>query len=277
MDSPLIRSTIDKPYHTIHRGSSPLVATSIHAGKNLRQNLLDICALSEAERLYEEDPYTDYWVPITDNQVYAHHSRFEIDLNRSRDKTIYKKPADAWGLKVWKEELSEKLVNESLSHYDEFYSDVKNMLTEIQKKHDCFVLFDIHSYNHKREGPDGPDADPEKNPEIIIGTGNMNRTKWAPVVEAMKRTIESYNYNGRKLDVRENVKFSGGNFMRWIHNTFPDKACAISIEVKKFYMNEWTGEPDRQQLEEIKKVLKTTIKPVLKALAQVAQTQPAGV
>lgn len=272
MDSPLTPPIREHVYHTITYGTSPLVATAIHAGHKMRANLIDKCALTEQERLYEEDPYTDYWVPITDNQIVAHYSRFELDLNRSRDMTVYKKPEHAWGLKVWKEELPQESIQESLARYDEFYGDVKEMFTELQQKHGCFIVYDIHSYNYKREGPEGPDADPEMNPEVIIGTGNMNREKWAPVVESIMRTIESYNYKGRRLDVRENVKFDGGNLNYWTHDTFPDQACVLSIEFKKFWMNEWTGEPDQEHMDEIKNLLQATTKPVLKAFAEVVKS-----
>lgn len=272
MDSPLTPPIREHVSHTITYGTSPIIATSIHAGHNMRANLIDKCALSDLERLYEEDPHTDQWVSITDNTMIAHYSRFEFDLNRSREKTVYRKPEDAWGLKVWKEELPEDLVQESLAKYDEFYSDAKDLLGEIQQKHGAFILYDLHSYNYKREGPEGPDADPEMNPEVIIGTGNMNREKWAPVVESIIRTIESYKYKGRRLDVRENVKFIGGNFNHWIHDTFPDQACVLSIEFKKFFMNEWTGEPDQEQLDEIKNLLQKTTEPVLKAFYEVVNS-----
>jgi len=165
--------------------------------------------------------------------------------------------------------LPEALKEESLARYDEFYNDVKQMLTEIIQQYGYVVVYDIHSYNHKRDGPDGPDADPKRNPEINLGTGNMDRDRWDLVIEALANTLSSYNYNGRSIDVRENIKFTGGHFMRWIHRTFPDKACVVSLEFKKFFMNEWTGEPDQKQLDEIKKMLEATTKPVLEALAEV--------
>jgi len=51
----------------------------------------------------------------------------------------------------------------------------------------------------------------------------------------------------RRLDVRENVKFFGGQVPRWVHENFPHTVCALAIEVKKFFMNEWTGELDSKQ------------------------------
>ena len=31
---------------------------------------------------------------------------------------------------------------------------------------------------------------------------------------------------------------------RFVHARYPDTGCAIALEFKKFYMDEWTGEPD---------------------------------
>jgi hypothetical protein len=59
--------------------------------------------------------------------------------------------------------------------------------------------------------------------------------------------MRDYDYFGRRLDVRENVRFFGGNLPTWIHQQFPDKVCALAIEVKKFFMNEWTGQLDTSQ------------------------------
>lgn len=267
----MTQTKVDTNCYTIKQGDSPLVATAIHSGHKVRHNISNLFALAAEERLREEDPYTDKWVVITDNYIIGHNSRFEVDLNRPPEKAVYRKPEDAWGLKVWKEDLPEELLQESMSLYDKFYADVKQMLTDVKEQHGCFIVYDLHTYNHKREGTTGPAADPTENPEVNIGTGNMNRDKWAPVVDAFMHSLHSYNYQGRQLDVRENVKFKGGHFMRWIHDTFGDSVCVLSIEFKKFFMDEWTGEPDPKQLKEIKKALEHTTKPVLEALAQVCK------
>ncbi|MFD2999821.1 N-formylglutamate amidohydrolase [Pontibacter toksunensis] len=267
----MTQTKLDTIYYTINRGESPLVATAIHSGHEVRHNIRDLFHLTPDERLREEDPFTDQWVTITDSQIIGHNSRFELDLNRPPEKAIYRTPEDAWGLNVWKEELPAELAKESMARYERFYDDVKLMLTKIKEQHGCFVIYDLHTYNHMREGATGPPADPDDNPEVNIGTGNMNREKWAPVVDAFTHSLSSYNYKGRHLDVRENVKFKGGHFMRWIHDTFGDKVCVMSIEFKKFFMDEWTGEPAEEQVQEIRRALEHTTKPVLEALAKVCQ------
>ncbi len=79
--------------------------------------------------------------------------------------------------------------------------------------------------------------------------------------------LRTFDYNGRKLDVRENIKFMGGNLSRWTHETFPESGCSLSIEFKKFFMDEWTGIPDNEQLILIENALRSTVPGVLKELS----------
>lgn len=252
-------------WETTH-GEGPLVAVAIHNGHQLRNEVAESMELKEDSRLQEEDPFTGEWASIGDSQIIGLHSRFEVDLNRPREKAVYVKPEDSWGLKVWKTEPSSDLVGRSLAEYDAFYSEAHRIFSELEKKYGRFVVFDLHTYNHRRLGPESPFDDPEINPEVNIGTGTMDRELWAPIVDRFINDLREYNYNSRRLDVRENVKFQGGQFSRWIHQTFPNSACSLSIEFKKFFMDEWTGKPDRLQLEEIHLALQSTVKGVQEEL-----------
>ena len=53
--------------------------------------------------------------------------------------------------------------------------------------------------------------------------------------------LRAFDFMGRKLDVRENVKFKGGNQVKWLHENFAENGCGLAIEFKKFWMDEWTG------------------------------------
>ncbi len=246
--------------------NGPIVATAIHNGHLLRKEVAEIIALSDDTRLREEDPFTAEWTVIGNTQFVGLQSRFEVDLNRPREKAVYQKPEDAWGLKVWKEEPSLEFISRSLAEYDSFYKEVYNTFTDLGKQFGHFVIYDLHSYNHMRGGPDMSPDDPLANPEVNIGTGTMDRSKWAHLIDRFISDLSNFNYNNRKLDVRENIKFKGGQFSKWIHQTFPDSACSISIEFKKFFMDEWTGKPDLQQLKEIGLALRSTIPGVLEEL-----------
>ena len=82
---------------------------------------------------------------------------------------------------------------------------------------------------------------------------------WHHLIESVIEKMREYDFQGRHLDVRENVKFYGGFFAQWIHENFYPNACVLSIEFKKFFMDEWSGKADIKQIKEIKKMLKTII------------------
>ena len=247
-------------------GEGPFVAVASHNGHELRPEVRDLAKLSDQDRLREEDPFTGEWTSIAPTRFVAQRSRFEVDLNRARQEAVYLGPDDAWGLDIWKEPLPQAIVDRSLAQYDAYYTALREVLVGLEREYGGFVVFDLHSYNHRREGSDGPAADPENNPEVNVGTGTMNRARWAPVVDAFMEALSKYDFQGRQLDVRENVKFVGRQLPQWVHENFPDTGCVLAIEVKKFFMDEWTGEPDREAMEEIQRALASTVEPVLAAL-----------
>jgi N-formylglutamate deformylase len=254
--------------YTFIKGTSPLVSTAIHDGHNTREELRDLFNLTDKERLREEDPFTARWLNATDNKVIVHHSRFETDVNRPREKAVYKVPDDAWGLEVWKEGLPEEVYQNSLKVYDDFYKAAKEYFDELFTHHDKLIVYDIHTYNHRREGPDIM-ADPEKNPEINLGTKNMDRDLWDPVLRTVIDQFSGFDYKGRNLDTRENIKFTGGYFGQWLYETYGKNVCPISIEFKKFFMDEHTGEGFEEDIQLIDQMLRKSKQPVLDALKRV--------
>lgn len=252
--------------HRLIQGDMPLVVTAIHDGHALRPEAAEIMALSDAERLREEDPFTAGWTTIADNRLIGSQSRFEVDLNRPREKAVYIQPEDAWGLHVWKETPAPQLIAGSLAVYDAFYNNAFRLFSALENRFNHFVVFDLHTYNHRREGPDAPPAEAVGNPEVNLGTGTMDRDKWAPIIDRFQADLSAFDFGGRQLDVRENIKFFGGQFGSWTHENFPDSGCVISIEFKKFFMDEWTGIPDVTQLAAIRQSLQSTMPGVLAAL-----------
>ena len=236
-------------------GDSPLVACAMHDGHAVRADVAECLQLDDAQRRYEEDPYTGDWTSIADTRIIGRRSRFELDLNRPRHQAVYMTPADAWGLDVWQCTPPAAMVNRSLRAYDEFYAHLHVLLKSLVALHGQVVVFDLHSYNHVREGVRGAAGEGEANPEINLGTGTMARSLWTPIVERWLGAMREYDYLGRRLDVRENVKFFGGQLARTVHEAFPYSVCVLAIEVKKFFMNEWTGELDSQSHQAVKDAL----------------------
>ena len=237
----------------------PFVGVALHDGHYLRDDVAELMILPEADRLREEDPFTSEWTSIAPTRIVALASRFQVDLNRPRATAVYRTPEDAWGLSMWRDQLPQEVIDRSLQQYDDFYEAMERILRGAAERYGRFVVFDLHSYGHRRDGPDGPHADVDGNPQVNVGTGTMDRARWAPVVDRFINDLRAYPFPTGTLDVRENVKFIGRRFPEWTHQTFPESACVLALEFKKFFMDEWTGEPDRHLIEEIKKALDSTL------------------
>jgi len=230
-----------------------VIAAAIHDGHGLREEVAALMALSDADRLREEDPFTGQAIVDVSTHFIAHRSRFEADLNRGSGTAVYRTPDQCWGLNVWRTPLEDDVVQRSLEYHRRFYVAVAAVLDEIAADYPRFVVLDIHSYNHRRGGADAlptPEADA---PEVNIGTFSMPRDEWAWLLDPLMEAMRQYDLGGRHLDVRENVAFQGkGELARFVHERYPNRGCAIAIEFKKFYMDEWSGVPDQQALDHLR-------------------------
>jgi N-formylglutamate deformylase len=248
------------------QGDSPLMAVAPHDGHDVRDELLPYYNLNEQERLYEEDPFTKEWAKIAPTYLYGTRSRFEVDLNRPTEIAIYQTPEQAWGLKVWKEPLPQNIINRTIENYHAFYDAYLKVIQEIEAKYGYIVVLDIHTYCHQRDGSDMPPAPAIDNPEINIGTSNMDSTYWRDILDTFAQDLRSYNYMGRQLDVREDIRWRGGPISWFVHDNFPRTGVSINIEVKKFFMDEHTGEPDWEQINTLTKAFESTLPNLLDAM-----------
>ena len=241
--------SLSKRWWTVQHGAGPIVATAIHDGHELRAETAQAVALSSADRLREEDPFTGQAILDVPTHVVVHRSRFEFDLNRGPADAVYRTPEQCWGLKIWTEPPEDQLVERSLAIHAAYYRMLGHLLDDVAREQGRFVLLDVHSYNHRRGGPNA-DAEPLATaPDINIGTFSMPREFWAFLLDPLMEAMRGFDFNGRRLDVRENVAFQGrGEQTRFVHERYPEKGCAIALEFKKFFMDEWTGEPDEGDL-----------------------------
>ena len=168
--------------------SQPIVCTAIHNGHDVRGDVERNLSISEEDRLREEDPFTEIFTELSPNLIIVNKSRFEVDLNRPRERSVYVTPEDSWGLKVWKEKPGSDIRSASYAQYDNFYESLREYFHKMEKKFGSFFVYDIHSYNHRRNGPEAEPDDPEKNPEIILGTSNMPE-KWYPLVQKVEQKL----------------------------------------------------------------------------------------
>lgn len=209
--------------------------------------------LSESDRLREEDPFTGQAIQDVPSHVIAGRSRFEIDLNRAAETAVYRTPDQCWNLQVWNIPPSDDVIARSLAIHQGFYRMMAALLDEIAAEYGRFILLDIHSYNHRRRGRLEEPTPQAEAPDINIGTFSMPREHWSWLIDPLIEEMRGFNFGGRRLDVRENVAFQGkGEQTRFVHDRYPDSGCAIAIEFKKFFMNEWTGEPDPDELAQMR-------------------------
>jgi N-formylglutamate deformylase len=241
----------------------PVVMTAIHAGHELRPELADLVLVDASTRLREEDPFTDR-LAVAGTRVTVHRSRFEVDLNRPRAEAVYRAPEDAWGLQVWKQPPSPEVVERSLAVYDTFYAVLADRLNRLAAR-GRFVVLDIHSYNHRRDGVPAP---PAENPELNVGTGSLVRGRWDRIVDGFIDEMRDQQVDGHALDVRENVRFRGAQLARWIHERYPDTGCALALEFKKLFMDEWTGKPEDNHIAELGRALGAVVPRLVDLIAE---------
>jgi N-formylglutamate deformylase len=250
--------SVVRPAWSLTDSFVPVVATAIHAGHDLRPAVASCIALDDSTRLREEDPFTDRLTSVGGSTVVVHRSRFEVDLNRPRDAAVYQTPEDAWGLELWRETPDADEIERSRLLYDDFYFEFGRRLDALAER-GPFVVLDLHSYNHRRDGADEPPAPDATNPEVNVGTGALDRVRWSRVIDRFLETLAAQKVCGRRLDVRENVRFRGGELCRWVERRSKGRGCALAIEFKKVFMDEWTGELDERHLEELRNALAVVV------------------
>jgi N-formylglutamate deformylase len=251
---------------TIERGEGPLVAVVLHAGHELSAEVERLQVLDGPARRREEDPYVDRWAMVAPSRVLVSRSRFEVDFNRPRERAVYLEPSDAWELPVWREPPPEEVLAAARAAHDRFYRAVRALLDDAAARHRRFAVLDLHSYCHRRGGPGALPESPALNPEINVGSVSVDRVAFGPLVHRFVEDLRRFDFDGRALDVRENVRFGGGYFPRWVNREYAGRGCAVTVEVKKTFMDEWTGELDAARFALIGAALASTVPGLLEAL-----------
>lgn len=260
-----------QPSFTLVEADSPLVWTAIHAGHEVREEVAQHMALSDAERRREEDPFTERLLGDEGTHLVAHRSRFEVDLNRPRELSVYLTPRDAWGLQVWRSELPADIAERSRALHDGCFAALGEHLDRLASA-GPFLVFDVHSYNHRRGGPRARPADPLDHPEVNVGTGALDRHRWGPIVDGFIDELRSQQVQEAGLDVRENVRFRGGYLSRWVARHYPETGCVMALEFKKTFMDEWTGQLDEAHLDQLRTALATAVAATADRLTRMART-----
>lgn len=238
----------------------PVIATAIHDGHGLRPSLRPLVALPADERMREEDPLTGMFTEVGDVRIQVPTSRFETDLNRPREGAVYARPEDCWGLEVWRAPMPEQEIESSLAAWDRFYTMFAELVERMLEHWNALLLIDLHSYNHRRDGADAAPAAQQDNPDIELGITTADPDRWGSVVTQFSQALRVHPVNGRKPDVRANVRFpTGGHFPEWVYSRWGSRVCTISPEFKKIFMDEWTGQADIAALYDLRASLQSAV------------------
>lgn len=243
--------------YTIENIDSPFWAFAVHDGHHIDHLLSSYIGIHDQQRLREEDPYTAVMAELPFNKFIVSTSRFQLDLNRTKELALYLHPDQAWGLEVWKKALPDELKSDLYQCYDHMYQEIDDMIQQTIADHGYFIVYDIHSYNAKRHGPNEM-VDQENNPEINLGTAHI-RNKWRELIEQFIHTVQNQQISTHKIDIRENIKFKGGFVSKYINDHYGDKGCVLSIEFRKDFMDEWSGQVYPDRLQQCKQILLGTI------------------
>lgn len=241
-----------------------LIGVAVHNGHDLRAEVREVMKLDDSQRLREEDPHTGCLAAYLGSYVVVNRSRFEVDLNRPPAESVYVEPEDSWGLPVWRVSPSAELISASRHLHRRFYGRLREVLDELTRRHGGFVLYDIHSYNHRRPGPDHPPERSADNPVVNLGTGSLP-DHWRPVACAFLESMRSNTVGGDAIDARENVRFRGRYVARFVHDNYGQVGCALAIEFKKVFVDEWTHAVDHSRLVELGIALAASEGPVEQA------------
>lgn len=233
---------------TVHlEEPSALLGTALHHSHHIRADLVPKLAISDEDRLYEEDPETQRFTGSLTSSIVPNQSRYELDLNRSPDVTIYARPELAWGKRVWAEPLTQQETELTLEKWYEYHSLVDAAVEDAIERFGRAIVLDIHSYNFQREAY--VDWRTDGKPCINLGTKHLQLDDEG---QALKdwffKELEGHTLLGEEMLVQENAVFNGGYLNRRLSRRFGPRCITLSVEYKKVFMDERTGAVDEKAL-----------------------------
>jgi len=217
--------------------STPSLAVAIHAGHNVRAELLPLMQIPEKDRLFEEDPATDRMIRGATNAIWGLDSRAEYDLNRPAGRAVPLTAEQFWGVQVYGTAPTEAMVQRSLEKHGAFYRFAGSCICVLLERFGFCVVYDIHSYNLSRQVEKGISNPPVFN----LGTALLDRPRWGERIDAWLHELGRIEIPGIRTTVEENRVFSGaGELCRRLTGWDP-RILVLPTEIAKVYMDEREG------------------------------------
>lgn len=210
----------------------PYICTAIHAGHGFGEPYKAKSLINDKNRLREEDPYTDRLIDSFPITITALNSRFQYDLNRSNHSCIYNQ---AWGEAVWQSPLTPREIQDSLEKHDSYYKMLSKLINVIENKFGGCLIFDLHSYNWQIRQY-------EKAPVFNLGTYFVDIKKWSGVIKRLQEDLSNIELPNIESNFMLDKVFQGKGYQaEFIRNNF-SKTLLLPIEIKKVFMDEYSGE-----------------------------------
>lgn len=254
----------------------PIIGSAIHSGHELRSAIKNLIGLSETALFHEEDPLTEFFTAMYDNRIVQVTSRFEFDVNRNPQKSVYQCPADCWGLAVYPNGIDPQEIQISQKKYQYFYEQLEEHIKAMINKFPKVFIWDFHSFNNRdREDISSEnDFSEDQVPDICIGYSNVN-PMFKTMIQKVTDQIKAEDFFGKSLSVAYNHPFPGGYFAQYLHHYYPEHICVISIEFnKRIFMkntekhyDEADAQVDLQKLYRLKSIIDNTQETIEKGLA----------
>ena len=219
---------------------------AVHDGHHFRNELWENCLHSQYERWFEEDPQTKEMVKSHPIVIAGLDSRFEYDLNREPEIAVYD---DAWGKKLWKTPLPEKMREKSIEKHTNFYKVVHALIKKLEEKFGVCIVYDMHSYNWKRWD--------RKVPTWNMGTSNIDQKRFENDIESWRKLLGEMNLpHGIPSTSKINDTFQGnGYFLKYITENFKN-TLVLATEIAKVYCDELSQIIYPEVVSSVEKLLK---------------------
>ena len=207
----------------------PYVCAAIHDGHQFRKELWENCLRDEYERWYEEDPETKNMIISQPIVLSGCDSRFEYDLNRSPEDSVFE---TAWGKQLWKNSLEESQKLKSLEKHKAFYRVVEALVKKIEKKFGVAIVYDVHSYNWKRWDREVPTWN--------LGTTNIDNKRFGKDIEIWRQSLSeiTFPYQIKSTALINNTFHGNGYFLKFITKSFKN-TLVLATEIAKVYCDEY--------------------------------------
>ena len=246
-EAQLFHAIVDEAFEIKIENYGFFICTAIHDGHHLREDLIENCALTSDERLYEEDPYTGEMIASMPITMIALDSRYEYDLNRASDNCVYDV---AWGKPVWLKPLTNSQKQLSVDKHKMFYRVLGELIKTVEKLHGNCLVYDIHSYNYSRMNQS------EIPPTFNIGTEQLDTQRWAQVIKHWNKILAKIVLpNNDTRSAVDEVFFGRGYLATFVKTKFKN-TLVLPTEVKKVFMSEETGEVYSLVLNDLKAAFK---------------------